>query len=47
MSPAGPQPKGRLSYQGYWADALGRTTATASFGTNGGLAPERPEITRW
>lgn len=32
--PSGSQPKSRDSYQAMWADGVGRTLATANYGTN-------------
>jgi RHS repeat-associated protein len=41
-SPAGPQPKARVTYSATWQDALGRTVAVANYGTNGGSSLTRP-----
>ena len=40
--PSGTQPKSRITYTAAWHDPLGRTIATADYGTNGGLALSRP-----
>jgi hypothetical protein len=37
------EPKARVLYSMSYADPLGRTIATANYGTNGGVAPGRPE----
>ena len=42
-APDGDQPKARVSYVAMWYDALGRQTATANYGTNGGTPPTRPD----
>jgi YD repeat-containing protein len=41
-SPSSAQPQARVSYTASWTDALGRTAATADYGTNGGSALARP-----
>ncbi len=42
--PSGSQPKSRDSYTANWSDALGRTIATANYGTNNNSgAPTRPD----
>jgi len=40
--PSGVQPKARITYTATWHDALGRTIATADYGTNGGSTLSRP-----
>lgn len=40
--PSGTQPKARVSYSAIWADGIGRTVASAEYGTNGGTAFSRP-----
>jgi len=42
-NPNGAQPKGRRSYTASWFDPIGRTIASADYGTNGGAALIRPE----
>jgi hypothetical protein len=42
--PTGTAPLARALYTAYYPDAIGRVVATADFGTNGGIEPERPEI---
>jgi RHS repeat-associated protein len=37
------EPKARVSYAASYADALGRSVATADYGTNGGAAWNRPQ----
>jgi YD repeat-containing protein len=44
QGPAGTQPLARIYYQASWPDALGRTIATASYGTNGAAAWTRPAL---
>jgi hypothetical protein len=41
-TPSGSQPMARVSYAAIWYDGIGRQTATANYGTNGGSAPSRP-----
>ncbi|MDY0170673.1 MAG: hypothetical protein RBS80_29295 [Thermoguttaceae bacterium] len=41
-APDGEQPIARVSYTAAWYDELGRTTATADYGTGGGVPPVRP-----
>jgi len=41
-TPGGAQPKARVSYVAMWPDVVGRTQATANYGTNGGSALTRP-----
>ncbi|MES2659494.1 MAG: RHS repeat-associated core domain-containing protein [Verrucomicrobiota bacterium] len=40
--PSGSQPKSRNYYNFVWPDAIGRTVASANYGTNGGVVPSRP-----
>ncbi|MCB1129858.1 MAG: RHS repeat-associated core domain-containing protein [Verrucomicrobiae bacterium] len=40
--PHGSQPKSRDYHSFTWSDAIGRTLATADYGTNGGSTPTRP-----
>jgi RHS repeat-associated protein len=40
--PSGTQPKSRITYTAAWHDPLGRTIATADYGTNGGSSLTRP-----
>ena len=40
--PTGSAPKSRDSYGAMWYDGIGRSIATANYGTNGGTAPTRP-----
>jgi len=40
--PSGVQPKARVTYTAAWHDPLGRTIATADYGTNGGSSLTRP-----
>jgi YD repeat-containing protein len=43
--PSGAQPKSRDSYVAMWQDGVGRTVATANYGTNNNVGPpERPEL---
>ena len=39
----GATPKARVSYAAMWQDEIGRTVATANYGTNGGSALSRPD----
>jgi len=41
--PSGVQPKARITYTATWHDAIGRTIATADYGTNGGSTLTRPK----
>ena len=41
--PAGSQPKSRDSYAATWYDEIGRSVASANYGTNVGTAPTRPD----
>ncbi len=41
-APDGDQPIARVSYSAAWYDELGRTTATADYGTADGVPPARP-----
>jgi hypothetical protein len=42
--PSGDQPKSRDSYSAMWADGIGRTVASANYGTNDNAGPpERPD----
>jgi len=41
--PSGVQPKARITYAAVWHDPIGRTIATADYGTNGGSALSRPD----
>ena len=41
--PSGSQPKSRDSYSAMWYDEIGRSIASASYGTNGGSAVTRPD----
>ncbi|NBR87751.1 MAG: hypothetical protein EBS84_19395 [Proteobacteria bacterium] len=43
MDPNGAQPKARVSYAASYPDPLGRTIASANYGTNGALAFTRPD----
>jgi YD repeat-containing protein len=40
--PSGSQPKSRDSYAAMWYDEIGRSVASANYGTNAGTAPTRP-----
>ncbi|MBC8874772.1 MAG: RHS repeat-associated core domain-containing protein [Planctomycetes bacterium] len=40
--PSGVQPKARITYAAAWHDPIGRTVATADYGTNGGSTLSRP-----
>lgn len=40
--PSGTQPKSRITYTVAWHDPIGRTIATADYGTNGGSSLTRP-----
>jgi YD repeat-containing protein len=40
--PSGVQPKSRITYTAAWHDPMGRTIATADYGTNGGSSLSRP-----
>lgn len=43
--PNGPQPKSRDSFTAMWQDGIGRTIATANYGTNNNIGPPtRPEL---
>jgi RHS repeat-associated protein len=43
--PSGPQPKSRDSFTAMWQDGIGRTIATANYGTNNNIGPPtRPEL---
>ena len=37
-------PKARVSFQAMWPDAIGRVRVSADYGTNGGVARERPGV---
>lgn len=37
-------PKARVMYSFAWPDGVGRTVATADYGTNGGSTPTRPDV---
>ncbi len=41
--PSGSQPKSRDSYSAMWYDEIGRSVASANYGTNAGSAPTRPD----
>ena len=41
--PSGSQPKSRDSYSAMWYDEVGRSVASANYGTNAGSAPTRPD----
>ena len=41
--PEGPQPAARVSYSAAWYDGIGRTYASANYGTNGNVPPIRPD----
>ncbi len=41
--PAGSQPQSRDSYAATWYDEIGRSVASANYGTNVGTAPTRPD----
>lgn len=41
--PSGADPKARVSYMAFWPDPLGRTVATANYGTCGGGPLSRPD----
>ncbi|NUQ66465.1 MAG: hypothetical protein HUU20_28725, partial [Pirellulales bacterium] len=41
-SQSGAQPRARVSYVALWYDGIGRSIATANYGTNGGTALTRP-----
>ena len=41
-TPSSAQPQARVTYQASWPDGIGRTTATAKYGTNGDAALSRP-----
>ena len=42
-TPSSTQPKARVTYAAMYPDPLGRTTATAEYGTNGAAALSRPD----
>ncbi len=42
--PNAAQPKARVSYSASWQDGIGRTRASADYGTNGGAAFTRPAL---
>ena len=42
-TPSSTQPKARVTYAAMYSDPLGRTVATADYGTNGGTALSRPD----
>ncbi len=39
------EPKARVTYSAYWHDGIGRSIAVAEYGTNGGAALVRPDLT--
>ena len=42
-SQSGAQPRARVSYVAMYQDEIGRPVATANYGTNDGMAPNRPD----
>ncbi|MBX9677780.1 MAG: hypothetical protein K2X38_03370 [Gemmataceae bacterium] len=42
--PSSAQPKARVTYTAQWQDGIGRTIASADYGTNGGTALVRPYL---
>ena len=43
LGDASTDPKARVTYTAHWHDPIGRQTATAAYGTNGGTALVRPD----